>query len=299
MELSQALENIKHFGKKLARDEITCIRENRAAAIPVLLDIVRNTAENFDEIPNSLDDIEDPLYAMFLLAEFRVNDAIEPILRLLELDEDKCRWLFADLITEDMNSLIASVATVNDVARIKVVVENTSLGVYQRTAALSALVIMYAEGIYPRAGLIEYLGSLFDMYSDDMEFISLIICDCEDVLATEHYPRILDMYEQGKVLTEIIDSSEFTNVSEVPLEEDVINSLKANTHTQLITDTIKSMQWWACFNENNKPLPSKPLPMTKKKSQQKPPVIDNKKIGRNEFCPCGSGKKYKKCCMNI
>jgi len=21
------------------------------------------------------------------------------------------------------------------------------------------------------------------------------------------------------------------------------------------------------------------------------------KIGRNELCPCGSGKKYKKCCM--
>jgi uncharacterized protein YecA (UPF0149 family) len=23
----------------------------------------------------------------------------------------------------------------------------------------------------------------------------------------------------------------------------------------------------------------------------------SKKIGRNELCPCGSGKKYKKCCM--
>ena len=24
---------------------------------------------------------------------------------------------------------------------------------------------------------------------------------------------------------------------------------------------------------------------------------DGRKIGRNEACPCGSGKKYKKCCM--
>ena len=23
------------------------------------------------------------------------------------------------------------------------------------------------------------------------------------------------------------------------------------------------------------------------------------KIGRNEPCPCGSGKKYKNCCMNV
>lgn len=27
-------------------------------------------------------------------------------------------------------------------------------------------------------------------------------------------------------------------------------------------------------------------------------VINDKKIGRNEACPCGSGKKYKKCCLN-
>jgi len=28
------------------------------------------------------------------------------------------------------------------------------------------------------------------------------------------------------------------------------------------------------------------------------PIIKDKKTGRNDPCPCGSGKKYKKCCMN-
>ena len=27
-------------------------------------------------------------------------------------------------------------------------------------------------------------------------------------------------------------------------------------------------------------------------------AVQSKKIGRNEPCPCGSGKKYKKCCLN-
>ena len=27
------------------------------------------------------------------------------------------------------------------------------------------------------------------------------------------------------------------------------------------------------------------------------PVKSKPKIGRNELCPCGSGKKYKKCCI--
>ena len=28
------------------------------------------------------------------------------------------------------------------------------------------------------------------------------------------------------------------------------------------------------------------------------PVLTGPKIGRNDPCPCGSGKKYKKCCLN-
>ena len=35
---------------------------------------------------------------------------------------------------------------------------------------------------------------------------------------------------------------------------------------------------------------------TKQKEEQKMQVASNKKIGRNEKCPCGSEKKYKNCC---
>ena len=31
---------------------------------------------------------------------------------------------------------------------------------------------------------------------------------------------------------------------------------------------------------------------------RKPSIRENKKIGRNDPCPCGSGKKFKHCCMN-
>ena len=33
-----------------------------------------------------------------------------------------------------------------------------------------------------------------------------------------------------------------------------------------------------------------------KKYKQSKTVVKEKKIGRNEPCPCGSGKKYKRCC---
>ena len=33
-----------------------------------------------------------------------------------------------------------------------------------------------------------------------------------------------------------------------------------------------------------------------KESRNSTTVVKGKKIGRNDPCPCGSGKKYKKCC---
>ena len=32
-------------------------------------------------------------------------------------------------------------------------------------------------------------------------------------------------------------------------------------------------------------------------SEQKQVIRDGEKVGRNDPCPCGSGKKYKKCHM--
>ena len=32
--------------------------------------------------------------------------------------------------------------------------------------------------------------------------------------------------------------------------------------------------------------------------QRSAPVKKDKKVGRNDPCPCGSGKKYKNCCLN-
>jgi SWIM/SEC-C metal-binding protein len=47
--------------------------------------------------------------------------------------------------------------------------------------------------------------------------------------------------------------------------------------------------------------PGKPEDLSDLERALEPPtyVADQKKIGRNEPCPCGSGKKYKKCCQAL
>jgi SWIM/SEC-C metal-binding protein len=52
---------------------------------------------------------------------------------------------------------------------------------------------------------------------------------------------------------------------------------------------------WACVIEVN---PDKPEDLTALRRLEKPlkPVKVKETPGRNDPCPCGSGKKYKKCC---
>ncbi len=48
-------------------------------------------------------------------------------------------------------------------------------------------------------------------------------------------------------------------------------------------------QWDGIFDEETR----KRLALEQKKSKT---IVKGEKIGRNDPCPCGSGKKYKKCC---
>ena len=45
------------------------------------------------------------------------------------------------------------------------------------------------------------------------------------------------------------------------------------------------------------PKPKVPLPSSLATPSPQRPMKVSKKVGRNDPCPCGSGKKYKKCCM--
>jgi preprotein translocase subunit SecA len=73
----------------------------------------------------------------------------------------------------------------------------------------------------------------------------------------------------------------------------------------LITDAINEMEWWAGFHREDSqpeklpklqaPLPPPPAPAPASYTAPQP-FVRQPKIGRNDPCPCGSGKKYKKCC---
>ena len=76
-------------------------------------------------------------------------------------------------------------------------------------------------------------------------------------------------------------------------------------------DAIKDMEWWACFQSDEdrrkteikvsklmKNLMSLNTPEPSIKSSAIPFQRTGIKTGRNNPSPCGSGLKYKKCCLH-
>ena len=77
----------------------------------------------------------------------------------------------------------------------------------------------------------------------------------------------------------------------------VLARLADDPHRRLVDDTVKEMYWWACFHDDPAKGATEPPSKATWKTAAPSPIKSTKpKTGRNEPCPCGSGKKYKKCC---
>lgn len=63
-------------------------------------------------------------------------------------------------------------------------------------------------------------------------------------------------------------------------KERVLENLRGNRRHRFIGNAVSEMEWWACFDT----------------PRQRYVVNRKRTVGRNEPCPCGSGKKYKRCC---
>jgi hypothetical protein len=64
-----------------------------------------------------------------------------------------------------------------------------------------------------------------------------------------------------------------------------------------IGDVAKETSWWQCFRDDPLQDVIRDAAYEGAQSQWQPqPSRATPKVGRNDPCPCGSGKKYKKCC---
>jgi preprotein translocase subunit SecA len=119
--------------------------------------------------------------------------------------------------------------------------------------------------------------------------IGLLICNIVDIDGKELLPIIEFLFEAGIVsigicgkLDEVKDA--FERPDNHCKKKDILPIAKRYDEiTTTWAGYTEDEEYQTPFDEYNAPLIA--------------PVRTEPKIGRNDPCPCGSGKKYKKCCL--
>jgi uncharacterized protein DUF1186/SEC-C motif-containing protein len=247
--------------------------------IPVLLAILKYAAEHYQKVADS-DDI-DYIIAMYILAKLREPQAFHYIIQLASLDSDWPERLLGDVITEALTRFLVSTYDGN-VQAIKNLIENTDANMYCRSAALSSLLGLYAVGKLYREEIIKYYRDLLrSPLVEDEEFAMFLLDN-----VCEMYPD--ELYDDAQLLFDKVDIDEwsiskenFQEALDMGLDACLQKHIYTNEYYAPIDDVVEDVSWLYSADEEE----CAPKPATK--------------IGRNDPCPCDSGKKYKKCCLDL
>lgn len=296
--------------RDLPSEAMTEAIAQREAMTPILLAELERLAED----PQSIIDQPPPyrfhIFAMFLLAQLREPRALAPILKVCHFPADDLETLFGDLFTEDMGSILASVCQ-GDISSIKRFIENNELDEFSRAAGLDALITLYAEGALQRDTLVDYLRDISRKLPHESLFWRQWAIAADEIYPEELMPEVRAAYDAGLVDPGFIGLDDFESTV-LRGRETAFADLRRVHH--YVTDAVQSLEDCRCFCDTEETLlvDEEDLEILKAGARTLRVVLpqmlqqtrvpysrEAPKVGRNDPCPCGSGQKYKKCCMVV
>ena len=314
MEVPEIIEAIRNANGRFALEAVQSAIARREEVTPALLAILEDVAQRGAAVDETGKYIA-PLYAMFLLAQFRETRAYPLMVRIALLPSDDLDRVLGDFTTSSLDSALASVFDGN-LDGIKSIVECETADEWARGAAIDSFVTLVAAGLVSRQEALDYFGALFynklARTPENKRIWACLVCCIADLYPEELMGAIEWAYRKRLVDLGVVQLEDVRR-DLAKGRDRVLAELAADPHHKLIVDTVKEFGRWYCFNRREKLRPDPNIQRLEPKAQ--PPLWPSStvsdshapdptgilrrtepKLGRNQPCPCGSGKKYKKCC---
>ncbi|NOQ23235.1 MAG: DUF1186 domain-containing protein [Candidatus Aegiribacteria sp.] len=232
------------------------------------------------------------LFAFYLLAQFREPMAYPIIIKIFKLPARFLGCLFRDILKEDRSSILASVCD-GDIVPIKSLIENPSVFETSRIDALISLQILVYEGILERKEVLEYFAELFQhkLEKEPSPLWDHLVYETVQLYGKTLQEHIYTILENDLVNPDFICREDVDTAFSLP-EDTVLAHSRYNCRG--LVDVHRFLGWLSPVEEVFRShVPTADRPHHHPASTY---VREHPKIGRNDPCPCGSGRKYKKCC---
>lgn len=292
VDLDEVLKAFEYDGGKVPKKAVAAAMEAREAITPALL---RMLADSIDRAEAIVADFPEKVYsghdyALYLLAAFRETRAYPLVVRLARLESQLLDDLIGDVVTEDLSRILASVCG-GDTQPLKDLIEDPAVDEYVRGAALEAFTVLVAMGDKPRAEVMDYFQTLFEnrLEREHSHVWNALVYESKELHPAEVADQLQAAY-QANLVDEVCYPLEEVERA-LAADKDAHLQKLQGTRVKYIDDVSEDMAKWE-YNayEGEAQLESMVSPLASR------PVRSEPKIGPNEQCPCGSGKKYKKCC---
>ncbi|MBV8224640.1 MAG: DUF1186 domain-containing protein, partial [Verrucomicrobia bacterium] len=204
-----------------------------------------------------------------------------------------------DLITENGPVILAALSRA-DLDALERFAKRKDISGWARGAALKAMVALVLWDKVPRDDVVTRFAWMFRRKpfprEDGITWTQLVDAAFE-LNPAELMDEIRPLFRQAIVDPFMPTLEEF----EREAKRDPVTSLRQHAgRFRPITDTAQSISYWGRWNEPSALRGSNTAHASSKSTGTPVPAHSKgSKVGRNEPCPCGSGKKYKKCCGRL
>jgi len=301
MEIDQILETFEYPPEgEFPRAAVAAALTRREEILPHLLGILEKLLA--DPTPYVEDEERaDHLIALCLLARFRETRAYPLLLRIMSLDEGAEALEAAG--GRLLGNILASLSA-GDSEELMKLAGDPAVDSSMRGSALHALVTQVAAGRLSRDEAMRFLAGLIPtLPRDEFELLWLDVgfC-CLDLCPVEVYPELKAALDEDILDPFAVDIEDMEERIELGIPY-ALERLNARGY-RLVDDVERELTELERFapEEEVDAVPPYEDPFDDDEDDDEfegiPETYERQgpKIGRNQPCPCGSGRKYKKCC---
>jgi hypothetical protein len=247
-------------------------------------------------------EIPAPIYYLFhLFGSWREPKAYRLFSRVLRLPSERLDWQFGDDFPTTGPRVMATLCD-GDLQPIRDIIEDEAADEWMRGFMFPTLGVLFLQGRIPRAELVAYMRDCRSRLTAPPESVvwGEWACLVADLGLTELRDTAEEIFAAGLVDETCIGIAEvrrdLANPKRVswsfePFGEDVVEELVKVFGRESRTEDLEPMT-----DDDRRTIDEMVARMAARGLAATPVTNPNRRVGRNDPCPCGSGRKFKRCC---